>query len=119
MAGRLQAAPSPILSASVTESAKDKAITVETASPPGPGQSTLVRIPRYSGLIPARPDASGQFPLAALVEQRAKEQLADASLLKSSVAYALSHAAKEVSMLKRELEAAKGLVRPLSHTFPL
>ena len=53
----------PIPSSSVTESAKDKAIAVATASPPGPGQSTLVRVPRYSGPVPARPDASGQFPL--------------------------------------------------------
>ena len=91
---------------------------VATASPPGPGQSTLVCVPSYSGPVPARPDASGQFPLAALVEQRAKEQLADVSLLRSSVEYALSHAAKEVTILKRELEAAKGLVRLLSRAFP-
>ena len=109
----------PIPSSSVAESAKDKAIAVATASPPGLGQSTLVHIPRYSGPVPARPDTSGQFPLAALVVQRAKEQLADASLLKSSVEYALSHAAQEVAILKRELEDAKGLVRLLSRTFPL
>ena len=116
---RPETMPSPIASSSVTESAKDKAIAVATASPPGPGQSTLVHIPRYSGPVPARPDTSGQFPLAALVVRRAKEQLTVASLLKPSVEYALSHAAQEVAILKRELEAAKGLVRLLSRTFPL
>ena len=109
----------PIPSSSVAETAKDKAIAVATASPPGPGHSTLVCTPPYSGSVPARPDASGQFPLAALVEQRAKEQLADVTLLRSSVEYALSHAAKEVTMVKRELEAAKGLVLLPSHAFLL
>ena len=102
----------------MAESAKDKAIAVATASPPGPGQSTLVCVPPYSRPVPARPDASGHFPLAALVEQRAKEQLADISLLRSSVEYALSHAAKELTILKWELEATKGLVHLLRHTFP-
>ena len=108
----------PTPSSSVAKSAKDKAIAVATTPPPGPGQSTLVHIPRYSGPVPARPDASGQFPLAALVVQRAKEQLADVSLLQSSVEYALSQAAQEVAILKRELGAAKGLVCLLSRTFP-
>ena len=52
-------------------------------------------------------DESGCFPLAALVEKRAREQLADVSLLCSSVEYALHDAAKEIVMLKRELDAAK------------
>ena len=43
-----------------------------------------------------------------LVEKRAKDQLADVALLRSSVEYALSNAAKEIAMLKRELDAAKG-----------
>ena len=60
----------PIPSSSVAESDKDKAIAVTTASLPGPGQSILVRVPPYSGPVPARPDASGQFPLTALVEKR-------------------------------------------------
>ena len=59
----------PIPSSSLAESAKDKAIAVATASLPGPGQSTLVCVPPYSGPVPARPDALGQFPLGALVEQ--------------------------------------------------
>ena len=92
--GKAASSAFPIPSSSVTESVKDKAIAVATAAPPGPGQSTLVSIPPYSGPVPARPDASGQFPLAALVEKRAKEQLADVSLLRSSVEYALSYAAK-------------------------
>ena len=107
---RLERLPSPIPSSSVAESAKDKAIAVATAPLPAPGQSILVRLPPYSGPVPARPDALGQFPRAALVEQRAKEQLADIALLRSSVDYALSSVTKEVTTLKRELEAAKGLV---------
>ena len=54
-----------------------------------------------------------------LVEKRAKEQLADITLLRSSVEYALSNAAREVTVLKRELEAAKGLVSLLSLGFRL
>ena len=108
----------PIPSSSVAESAKDKAIAVATAPLPGPGQSILVRVPPYSGPVSAWPDALGQFPLAALVEQRAKEQLADITLLRSSIDYALSDAARDVTMLKRKLEAAKGLVSLLRRTFP-
>ena len=104
----------PIPSSSVAESAKDKAIVVATASPPSPGQSTLVCVPPYSAPVPARPDSSGQFPLAALLEQ-----LADITLLRSSVEYALSHATKDVPILKRELEAAKGSVLFLLGHTPL
>ena len=106
-------------SSSVAETTKNTAIAVATASLPGPRQSTLVCTPPYSGPVPARPDASGQFPLAVLVEKRAKEQLADITLLRSSVEYALSNAAREVTVLKRELEAAKGLVSLLSRSFRL
>ena len=49
----------PTPSSSMAESAKDKAIAVTTTPPPGPGQATLVHIPRYSGPVPARPNASG------------------------------------------------------------
>ena len=55
-----------------------------------------------------RLDESGCFPLAALVEKRVREQLADVSLLRSSVEYALHDAAKEIVKLKRELDASKG-----------
>ena len=63
----------------------------------------LFRSPTPDGL-----DASGRFPLAELVEKRAKDQLADVALLRSSVEYALGNAAKEIATLKRELGAAKG-----------
>ena len=64
--------------------------------------------PPYSGPTPDGLDASGRFPLAVLVEKRAKDQLADVALLRSSVEYALGNAAKEIATLKRELDAAKG-----------
>ena len=64
----------------------------------------------YSSPLPDRLDASGHFPLAVLAEKRAKEQLADITLLRSSVGYALADAAKEIAVLKRELDAAKGLI---------
>ena len=53
-------------------------------------------------------EASGRFPLADLVEKWARDQLADVTLLRSSVQYALSSAAKEIATLKQELGAAKG-----------
>ena len=43
-----------------------------------------------------------------MAEKRAREQLADVSLLRSSVEYALGDAAREIATLKRELDAAKG-----------
>ena len=95
-------------SLSVAETTKDMAMAVVTALIPGPHQSALVSIPPYSGLVPPRLGASGHFPLAALVEKRAKEQLADVLLLRSSVEYVLADAAREVATLKRELDAAKG-----------
>ena len=61
--------------------------------------------------MPSGLDTSGHFPLAVLMEKRAKDQLADAALLRSSVEYALGNAAKEITMLKRELDAAKGIER--------
>ena len=42
------------------------------------------------------------------MEQRARDQLADVTLLRLSVQYALSSAAKEIATLKQELGAAKG-----------
>ena len=97
-------------SSSVVEMAKDRAMAVVTASLPGPRQSTLESTPPYSGPMPVRLDASWHLPLAVLAEKKAKEQLADISLLRSSVEYALADAAREAATLKRELDAAKGLV---------
>ena len=94
----------------VAETAKDKAIAVVTTPLPGPRQSVLESTPLYSGPLPDRLDALGHFPLAVLAEKRAKEQLADITLLRSSVEYALADAAKEIAVLKRELHAAKGLI---------
>ena len=48
--------------------------------------------------------------MAVLAEKRAKEKLADITLLRSSMDYSLGNTSKEVMVLKRELEAAKGLV---------
>ena len=97
-------------SSSVVESAKDKAMAVVMASLPGPHHSVLESTPPFSGPMPVRLDDSGHFPLAVLVEKRASEQLADVALLRSSVEYALADAAREVATLKRELDAAKGLI---------
>ena len=99
----------PLPSLSVVETAKDKAMEVATTSLPGPRQAILESIPPYSGPMPVGLDASGHFPLAVLAEKRAKEQLADISLLRSSVEYALTDAAKEIAVPKRELDAAKGM----------
>ena len=60
--------------------------------------------------MPVRLDESGCFPLAVLAEKRAKEHLADVSLLRSSVEYALGDAAREVATLKRELDAVRGWI---------
>ena len=100
----------PLPSSVAVESAKDCAMSVVRSSLPGPHQATLVCIPPYSGPTPDRLDASGHFPLAVLVEKRAKDQLADVSLLRSSVEYALGNAAREIAALKRELDAAKGAI---------
>ena len=100
----------PLPSSAVGETAKDSAMAMVTSSLPGPRQATLECIPPYSGPTPDRLDASGHFPLAVLVEKRAKDQLADVSLLRSSVEYALGNAAKEIAVLKRELDAAKGTI---------
>ena len=97
-------------SSSVVERAKDRAMAVVTASLPGPCQSTLENTPPYSGPVPVRLDASGHFPLAVLAEKRAREQLTNISLLRFSVEYALADASREVATLKRELDAAQGLV---------
>ena len=96
-------------SSSMAEMAKDKAIAVVTTPLPGPRQSVLESTPPYSGLIPVRLDMSGHFPFSVLAEKRAKEQLSDITLLRLSVEYALADAAKEIAVLKRELDAAKGL----------
>ena len=84
----------PLPSSAVEETAKDNAMAVVTGSLPGPRQATLACTPPYSGPLPDRLDASGHFPLELLVEKRAKEQLADITLLRSSVDYALANAAK-------------------------
>ena len=60
--------------------------------------------------MPVKLYATGHFPLAVLAEKRAREQLADVSLLHSSVEYGLADAAREVATLKWELDAAKGLI---------
>ena len=109
----------PTPSSSVVETAKDKAIAGATASLPGPRQSILVASSPYSGPVPALPDVSGNFPLAVLVEQKAQENLANIALLRSSIEYGFAEAAKETTLLKRELEAAKGLVSFLARTFCL
>ena len=98
---------------------EDAAMAVVTASLPGPRQSVLESTAPYSGPSPDRMDASGHFPLAVLAEKRAKEQLADITLLRSSVEHALADAAKEISVLKREHDAAKGLVLFLYASFCL
>ena len=100
----------PLPSSAVEESAKDHAMAVVTSSLPGPRQATLECTPPYSGPSPDRLDASGHFPLAVLMEKRAKDQLADATLLRSSVECALGNAAKEIAELKQELAAAKGTI---------
>ena len=94
----------------MVETAKDSAMTLAVSSLPGPRSATLEGTPPYSGPAPGGLDASGHFPLAVLMEKRAKDQLADATLLRSSVEYALGNAAKEIALLKRELDAAKGIV---------
>ena len=95
-------------SAAVAETEKDAAMTVVSSPLPGPHHAILESTPSYSGPTPGGLDASGRFPLAELVERRAREQLADVALLRSSVEYALGNAAREVTTLKRELDAAKG-----------
>ena len=86
-------------------------MTLAVSSLPGPRLATLEDTPPYSGPVPSGLDTSGHFPLAGLMEKRAKDQRADAALLRSSVEYALGNAAKETAMLKRELDAAKGSER--------
>ena len=100
--------PFPLPSSAVVETAKDNAMAVMTSPLPGPHLAILEGTPRYSGPAPDGLDASGRFPLADLVEKRARDQLADVTLLRSSVQYALSSAAKEIATLKQELGAAKG-----------
>ena len=85
-------------------------MTLAVSSLPGPRLATLEDTPPYSGPAPGGLDASGHFPLAVLVEKRAKDQLADIALLRSSLEYALGNATKEIATLKRELDAAKGIV---------
>ena len=74
----------------------------------GPRDSTLPRVLPFSGPFPVGLDEAGHFPLAALVHERHQEQTADISLLRQTVEYALNSTSKEVTMLKKELEAAKG-----------
>ena len=81
-------------------------MAVLTDSLPGPRQATLECTPPYSGPAPNGLDASGHFPLAVLVEKRAKDQLADVALLRSSVEYALGNAAKGIAVLKRGIGRA-------------
>ena len=100
----------PLPSSTVVETAKDSAMALAVSSLPGPHLATLEGTPPYSGPAPDGLDASGHFPLAVLMEKRAKDQLADAALLRSSVEYALGNAAREIATLKRELDAAKGIV---------
>ena len=100
----------PLPSSAVVASGKDDAMASMTSSLPGPRQAVLKSLPPFSGPLTGSLDASGHFPLAVLAEKRAKEQLADITLLCSSVKYALGNAAREVTVLRRELAAAKGLI---------
>ena len=97
-------------SSAMVETAKDKAMAVVTTSLPGPRQAVLESTPPFSGPMPVRLDESGCFPLAVLAEKRAREQLADVSLLRSSMEYALGDAARKIVTLKRELDAARGWI---------
>ena len=94
----------------VAASDRDDTMALVTSSLPGPRQAVLESLPPFSGPLTGSWDASGHFLLAVLAEKRAKEQLADITLLRSSVEYALGNAAREVTVLKRELAAAKGLI---------
>ena len=109
----------PIPSLTVAASDKDDAMALVSSPLHDPHQAVLRSIPPFSGPPPSSLDASDHFPLAVLAEKRAKEQLADISLLRSSVEYALGNAAKEVTVLKRELEAANGLVLIFLYRLPL
>ena len=73
----------PLPSSAAVETAKDNAMTVAISSLAGPHQAILEDTPPYSGPTPDGLDASGHFPLAMLVEKRAKDQLADVALLRS------------------------------------
>ena len=99
----------PLPSSSVEAIARDSAMTLAVSSLPGPRLATLEDTPPYSGPTPSGLDTSGHFPLAVLMEKRAKDQLADIALLRSSLEYALGNATKEIATLKRELDAAKGI----------
>ena len=92
----------------LTEPAKEKVTAVATTPLLGPRQAVLESTPLYSGPILAGLDETGAFLLAVLVEKRAREQLQDVSLLRSSVEYSLQASKREVMTLKKELDAAKG-----------
>ena len=68
----------PLPSSAVVETAKDSAMTLAVSSLPGPHLATLEDTPPYSGPTPSELDTSGHFPLAVLMEKRAKDQLEDA-----------------------------------------
>ena len=97
----------PLPSLSAEAAARESAMTLAVSSLPGPHMATLEDTP-HSGPVPSGLDSSGHFPLAVLMEKRAKDQLADMVLFRSSVEFALGNATKEIAMLKRELSAAKG-----------
>ena len=97
-------------SMAVVETAKDKAMAIVTILLPGPRQAILESTTPFSGPMPVKLDESGCFPLVVLAEKRAREQLADVSLLRSSVEYALGDAAREIATLKRELDTARGWI---------
>ena len=65
------------------EPTKDKTMAVVTTTLPGPHQAVLGSIPPFSGPVTAGQDQSGSFPLAVLVERRAREQLNDVALLRT------------------------------------
>ena len=67
----------------LTEPANDKVVTTVTTPLPGPRQAVLASTPPFSSPMPVGLDESGSFPLAVLVEKRAKEQLDDVTLLRS------------------------------------
>ena len=108
----------PIPSATVAASNRDDAMVLVMSSLPGPRQAVLKSLPPFSGPLTGSLDTSGHFPLAVLAEKRAKEQLADITLLRSSVEYALGSTVREVTVLRRELAAAKGLILAFLYRLP-
>ena len=96
--------PQPV----AAELTKDKTLAVVTTTLPGPHQAVLGSIPPSSGPVTAGLDQSGSFSLIVLVERRAREQLNDVALLRTSVEYSVRDSTKKIWMLEKELHAVKG-----------